>query len=57
MQLILSSRSMKWRRQPRLIMTDDAPAAFQPFDVDPVGNIPRDPHDKNQEYTDREWEA
>src|ERR1041385_7847241 len=41
----------------RVIMPDNAAAALQPFHIDPIGDIPCDPHDKNQEHSDREREA
>ena len=38
-------------------MTDNAAAALQPFHVDPVGDVSRDPHEKDQEHADRERET
>jgi len=41
----------------RVIMTDNAAAALQPFHIDPIGDISCDPHEKNQEHADCEREA
>src|SRR5215472_14664741 len=41
----------------RMVVADDAATALQPPDVDPVRDIPCDPHQENREYPEREREA
>ena len=41
----------------RMIVADDAAAALEPFDVDPVRDVAGDPHQEDQHDAEREGEA
>ena len=41
----------------RMIVADDAAAALDPFDIDPVRDIAGDPHQEDQHHADGEREA
>ena len=40
-----------------MIMTDNAAAALEPFNVDRVRDVSGNPHQKDQDHADREREA
>ena len=40
-----------------MVVADDAAAALEPFDVDAIGDIPGEPHEKDQDDAEREREA
>ena len=41
----------------RMVMPDDAAAALEPFDIDPIRDVAGDPHEEDQNDAEREREA